>query len=312
MATGKTCSDVVICHYNRNQSSHIRYMALHAVAFLCKDNPSDLNIILVDGSPQRDDELAQGLAALGVEYLHYGRELSLGETFNAGIIRTSNPVIITLVNDILIEAKQVRILAEDIHGGIGCVFPYLSWDDYGTSRARSLPVPRRCFPNAMSFNVAAFSREALKKVGLLPEQMTGCYDDVVLFIRLREEGYSIVLRNVGYVLHLKQQTLATGDTNVSYEADAAFFSKHYSQYWRNGVVLLHKGAQRWTTRILYLIVEYLPVRIVERFGIWEWIWAIEPYLCAEKGTFKEALGRLYKRLILPLTGDVKDNTSLFL
>jgi hypothetical protein len=75
MATSKNCSDVVICHYNRNNSPHIRFMAFHAVAFLCRDHPADLNVMLVDGSPFRDDQLAQGLTALGVEYLHCDKEL---------------------------------------------------------------------------------------------------------------------------------------------------------------------------------------------------------------------------------------------
>jgi GT2 family glycosyltransferase len=150
----------------------------------------------------------------------------------------------------------------------------------------------------MSFNSAAFSREALVRVGLVPEKMTGCYNDVVLFIRLREEGYSIVLQNVGHVLHLAQQTLKTGATSVSYKSDELLFAKEYPQYWRNGVVLFHKAAQRWPTRIIYQMVECLPARFVEKLGIWNWVWAIEPYLCAEKGTYKECLIRLYKCFLL--------------
>lgn len=270
-------------------------MALHAVAFLCKDHAADLNVILVDGSPQRDDQLAQELTCLGVGYIHCGRELSLGQTFNAGIKRTSNPVLITLVNDVLIEAMQIRILAEEIQNGIGCAFPYLSWDDYGAARTRRLPVPRRCFPNRMSFNVAAFSREALEKISLIPEQTTGCYDDVILFIRLREKGYSIILRNVGSVVHLAQQTLKTGATSVCYEADELLFARLYPHYWRKGVVLFHKLAQRWPTRIIYQMVEYLPVGLVRKLDIWNWVWAIEPYICAERGTLKEALRRVFFR-----------------
>jgi GT2 family glycosyltransferase len=254
--------------------------------------------MLVDGSPQRDNQLAQELKCLGVQYTHCGGELSFSETFNTGINKTVNKIVVVLTNDIFIEAKQLQMLAGEIKNDVACAFSYLSWVDYGAARARSLPVPWRSFPNGMSFNVAAFSREALEKVGLIPEQMTGCYNDVVLFIRLREEGYSIVLRNVGYVLHMGQQTLKTGSTNVSYEADAAFFTKHYPQYWRNGRVLLHKVAQRWTTRMLYAVVVYLPVGIVERLRIWNWVWAIEPYICAEKGTYKECLIRLYKCFLL--------------
>lgn len=88
-------------------------MALHAMAFLCKEGHKDLNIILVDGSLSRDEELAKGVKTLGVGYLHFGREFSFAETYNAGMRRASNPVVVTRANNILIEAKQIGQLAEE-------------------------------------------------------------------------------------------------------------------------------------------------------------------------------------------------------
>jgi hypothetical protein len=90
-----------------------------------------------------------------------------------------NKVIVTLANDIFIEAKQIRRLAEEIKDDVGCAIPYLSVSDYGTQRMRRIAIPRRSFPNMMPFNVAAFSREALEKLGFIPEQMTGCCNDLV-------------------------------------------------------------------------------------------------------------------------------------
>jgi GT2 family glycosyltransferase len=270
-------------------------MTLYAMAFLCKDHTVASNIIVVDGSPIRDDELMQGLTALGVEYLHLGRELSFAETYNAGIKRTSSPVVVTLANDVLINAQQLRQLAAEVNRNVGCVLPYLTQSDYGAQTERRLPVPRRCFPSRMTFNVNAFSRDALEKIGFIPEEMTGCYNDVMVFIRLREMGYSIMLRNVGHVIHLAQQTLKSGSTSVCYEGDERLFAQTCPKYWRDGTVLFHKVAQRWTTRIIYQMVEYLPVGLVRKLGIWNWVWAIEPYLCAEQGTLKEALRRVFFR-----------------
>jgi hypothetical protein len=39
------------------------------MAYLCKDRTPNLNILVVDGSPSRDEILADGLRSLGVEYL---------------------------------------------------------------------------------------------------------------------------------------------------------------------------------------------------------------------------------------------------
>jgi GT2 family glycosyltransferase len=262
------------------------------MAFLCKEQPTDLNIILVDGSPVRDDELAQGLERLGVEYLHCGKELSATETVNAGIMRTKNPVVVYLTNDVFIQAAQVRKLAAEVRGNIACAFPYLTSCDYGTQIERRLPVPRRCYPSRMVIVVAAFSREALEKVGLMPTEITGVFCDVILSILLREEGYSLVLRNVGHVIHLGQQTLKTGASTTLWEPDAVWFAKHYPQYWRKGMILFHKVAQRTSTKIMYFALEYLPVSVVNMLGLERLVWQLEPYLCAEKGTYREGVRRI--------------------
>lgn len=288
--------DVVVCHYNRRNWAHIRHMTLHAAAYLCKTPPveSRMMVTVVDGSPQGDLKLEACLRPLGVRYLHTGRELSFAQTYNVGIQAGSNPVVLTLANDIFIEAQQARRLANEIGHTVGCAIPYLTFCDYGAQRMRNLLVPRRCFPTRMTINVNAFVREAIEKVGLIPEEMSGCYNDVVLFFRLREEGYSIVLRNVGRVIHIGQQTLKTLASSVSYEADEILFAQEYPQYWDKGVIRFDKVAQRWTTRLLYRFTECLPFNLVKRFRIWDWVWAIEPYLCAERGTFLEGVGRVFR------------------
>jgi GT2 family glycosyltransferase len=300
MSANAMKADIVVCHYNRLALPHMRWMALHSMAFLMKDRPEDLRVVFVDGSAARDETLDRGLGDLGVEYVHAGRELSFAETYNTGIRRTSNPVVVAMANDILIEAKQVRMLADEVSrdSRIGCVFPYLSVSDYGAQRCRRWPVPRRCFPTRMTLNVNAFSRAALDKVGLIPEQMTGCFNDVLLFIRLREQGWSVVLRNVGRVIHLGRQTLKTGATSVAYRTDAELFAGQFPEYWRKGEVLFHRVAQRWTTRGLYRLIERMPGGLVRKLGMWNLAWAVEPYVCAESGTFAEGFHRLLRRVRL--------------
>jgi len=287
--------DVIFCHYNTARAPLLRHMALHCVAFLCSTRPGDLRVLLVDGSPRQDDELSRSLPSLGAEYVHCGRELSFAETYNAGVRRTSSPVVVLVANDVLIDARQVRKLAQEIRDDVGCALPYLSFSDYGAQRARRLRVPRRCFPTRMTLNVNAFSRRALEQVGLIPEQMSGCYNDVILSIRLHEEGYAVVLRNVGAVTHLGQQTLKTRATSVDYSADARLFGEQYPRYFRRGVVLFHKVAQRPATRLLYRAVEALPAGFAQRLGLWPLAWAVEPYLCAEQGTVKETLKHFIRR-----------------
>ena len=50
--------DIIVCHYNKKEMSHIRLMVLHAMAFLCKERTKDLNVVFVDGSHVVDFELA--------------------------------------------------------------------------------------------------------------------------------------------------------------------------------------------------------------------------------------------------------------
>jgi len=287
--------DVAVCHYNRHAVPDLRHMAAYAMAFLRRDRTSDLRVTLVDGSPRPDVELARTLEALAVRYVHCGRELSFAETYNTGIRMTTSGTIVLMANDILIEGRQVRMLAQEVHDGVGCAFPYLSFSDYGAQKARRLRVPRRCYPTRMTLNVNAFSREALEKVGFIPAQMTGCFNDVILSIRLYEEGYSVVLRNVGPVAHLGRQTLRTRATSISHDADARLFAAEYPHYWRDGVVLFHKAAQGRATRLLYRVAERLPAQAAQRLGVWSLVWTLEPYLCAERGTAREGLCRLFRR-----------------
>jgi GT2 family glycosyltransferase len=253
-------------------------MVLHTMAYLRKDHSQNLNIVVVDGSPSGDETLARGLQNLGVKYLHGGRELSFAESYNAGIKETSNPVVVTLANDVFIEGAQIHRLAAEIRDRVGCAIPYLSSCDYGAQRARKL-TPRRCYPTWMTLNVNAFSREVLQQVGLIPEQTSGCFNDVILFIKLRQKDYSIVLLNVGYVGHLGAQTLKSGSSSVSYTNDALLFRKNFPQYWHRDGVLFHRVAQRLTTRMIYYLVEYLPLSREKKTYLWEGVWAIEPYIC---------------------------------
>lgn len=295
MAQNNASIDVVVCHYNKDCSPALRYMTLHSMAFLCKNRPPGLRIMVVDGSPDEDAALAQGLAELKVEYLHLGKELTFPETYNAGIRKTANPFIVLLANDIFIEADQIVKLAAEIHGEVGCAIPYLSFSDYGTQIIRRIVVPPRCYPSQMTLNVNAFSRGALERIGLIPEQMTGAFNDVILFIKLREANYSIILRNVGYVFHMAKQTLRTGATTVSHEKDALLFMQEFPDYWRNGAILFHKIAQRKITRFLYKALVSLPVSLVNKFNLRSLVWSIEPYICAESGTYREGIIKIFNR-----------------
>ena len=155
--------DVIVSYYNEGRAGHLRYMTLHCLAYLRKQPSDDLRVILVDGSPMEDDALATAVEGLNVEYMHTGRRLSLAECFNVGIRRGTNRAVVTLVNDVFIEAQQVRKLVDELRDDVACAFPYLTVEDYGTARTRKFPVPRRCFPTGLSFNVAAFDRQRSSK-----------------------------------------------------------------------------------------------------------------------------------------------------
>lgn len=290
------CSvSVIVCYYNNNQSSDIKFMTLFAMSFLQKNNSGLFEITVVDGSKIKDELFEKELIKLQVNYLHSGRDLSFGETYNYGINYSDSPIIVTLANDIFIEAKQIIELADEARNNVGCVIPYLSYSDYSVQNTRKYLVPKRSFPSRMTFNVNVFQRKALEEIGYIDEEMSGCFNDVLAFIKLRENGYSIVLKNVGNIFHLSQQTLKSNFTTVSYQNDQIIFQKKYPNYWSRGHILFYKTTQRFTTKIIYWVIEHISIKLVKKSNIWKLIWLIEPYICAEKSTYTKGLKKIFAR-----------------
>ncbi|MCA9989677.1 MAG: glycosyltransferase family 2 protein [Ardenticatenaceae bacterium] len=276
----------VICHYNPTLNAYLRHLVCLCVASLQKIPDEALQIFVCDGSPRPDPFVAESLAIYdNVRYLHAGRQLSFGETYNLGIQAAETPYVVLLANDVLISAKQVRRLVKELRGDVTCAVPYLNRADYATQISRRWRVPRRSYPASMTINVNAFVREALAAIGNVPEALTGCYNDAVIFHRLRQRGQRIALVNVGEVDHLRAITrrIATNlacaqDLAQAAALEPALFAGVQPQS-RNGWARMYANAsQRRLPGLLWRLLSLLPWKLSEQHGLGYLVAWLEPYL----------------------------------
>lgn len=297
---------VVICHYNPTQNAYLRQLVLLCCVTLrrtaedaaCAEG-MQLDVIVCDGSPAPDEALASQLQAQGFRYLHDGRQLSFGETYNLGVRATSACYIALMANDVLISATQVhKLIGEVQRPGIGCAIPYLTKADYITQVHRRSHIPRRCYPASMTLNVNVFRRDVLEALGGVPEELSGCFNDMVMFYRLRRKGLATVLANVGEVPHLAMVTRKIS-TNLAWDRDFAELPnlmpelfRHYRAGSKNAWASLYAGcAQRTPSRWLWALVSCVPWKMKQSQGVALWAARAEPLICCETGSWKRVFNR---------------------
>lgn len=117
----------------------------------------DRTILVCDGSPEPDGQLAENLDGSDARYLHVGRPLSFGGTYNLGIEAIRTEYVVLVASDILISSPQVRRLVTEVRDGVACAIPYLTRSDYATQCIRRSRVPARRYPASMTLNVHAQS-----------------------------------------------------------------------------------------------------------------------------------------------------------
>lgn len=283
--------DVIVCYYNPNNHSHIRMMTMATVTYLNKHNRDYLNIIVSDGGKNPDTLLKELLEINGIEYLHSGKEMSFAETYNFGILNSKNEIVALIANDIFIETEQIIKLSSFLKPGVGCVMPFLSYSDYGTQILRKFR-PDIIYPSGMTLNVNIFYRSVLKDIDYIPREMSGAFTDMLLFIRMKNKGYSVLIKKVGVVIHLAKQTLKTG-TSVSYSEDSKLFSELYPSFWKDPIICHSKLAQKTSSRILFKIYELIPNRITKTFGLFVLVCRIEPYITAERGYYFKRIKKIF-------------------
>lgn len=287
----------VICHYNPTRHVYLQHLVSLCVAALRRIPDELLTILVCDGSPDPDRQVAATLSDNNAAYLHAGRELTFGGTYNLGVEAARTEYVVLVANDILISAPQVRQLVSEVRDDVGCAIPYLTRSDYATQTARRVRVPRRCYPASMTLNVNAFRRDVLEGVGSVPEALSGCFNDMVIFQRLRNQGYRIALVNVAHVDHLRAITRHIA-SNLDYERDLATAPSLAPDLFRGIRPMRHKNtwarlyanaAQRPLSRLLWRLVGRVPWELKQYRGLGYLAAWLEPYLACTLADYRRAL-----------------------
>ncbi|MCI0574957.1 MAG: glycosyltransferase [Chloroflexi bacterium] len=300
-AVANTAADMTaaICHYNPTRHPYLQRLASLCVAALQKVPDDHLTILVCDGSPEPDPTLAEMVTGDRVCYLHAGRQLSFGATYNLGVAAAQTDYVALIANDILISSLQLQRLAHELKGDVGCAMPYLIRSDYATQVARRARVPRRCYPASMTLNVNVFRRDVLQAAGQVPEELSGSFNDMVVFHRLQAQGYRIALVNVGEVDHLRAITRRIA-SNMAYEQDLAAAPAlaldlfhgvqpgRQKNFWAR---LYANAAQYPLSRLLWRLVSAIPWQLNQQRGLGYAAAWLEPYLACDLSLYGRALTR---------------------
>lgn len=277
---------VIVCHYNPTLNPYLRHLVCLGVAAINKIPDNDLEILVCDGSSEADPFVAENLAIYdNVRYLHGGRQLSFGETYNLGVRASTAEFVVLVANDVLISSLQIRRLVKGLSGRVACTIPFLTRADYATQIGRRARVPGRSLPSSMTINVNAFRRELLLEVGGVPEALSGGYNDAVIFYRLRQKGYQIVLLNVGEIDHLRAITRRIA-SNLAFDKDrqiaptleAGLFAGTRPGQTNSWARVYANSAQRFWPRLLWRLISLMPWQVKEHRGLGYLVAWLEPYL----------------------------------
>ena len=247
-----------------------------------KENTAVGNIVLVDGSQQPDLCIQLFCEESSVEYLHMGSELTFAQGYNVGWKHLDVPYIGLMANDIIPPQGTIQSLLEWIRlPDVGCVFPYLSYCDYPGQIDTFVRRPKTCEPTAMTINLNIFKRDLLESVGGIDEEYSGCYNDIILLMKIREKGYRAVLVGNTRVVHVGQMTISQG-SNYRRDEDIAKFSAEFSDYWaKHGKWRIKHWRWPLSTNlkatILWWISQNFPSTTIRNWLQWLTMW-LEPEL----------------------------------
>jgi GT2 family glycosyltransferase len=220
-----------------------------------KENIGVGHVILVDGSNQPDLYMQDVCNREGIDYLHTGKELTFAQGYNIGWKLLGEPYVGFMANDTFPSKGTISNLLEYIKLlDVGCVFPYISYCDYPGQIYTFARRPITCEPTIMTLNLNIFKREVLEKVMGVDDGYSGCYNDIILLMKIRSTGYRVVLVGNTRVFHMGQMTLSQGSTYAQ-EKDIRKFKEQYSSYMAEHGIF---GVSHWkwplaTTRIVALL-----------------------------------------------------------
>jgi len=262
-------ASIVINYYNPTNSRRLLYQTLLCVESY-RENGKDINIVLVDGSGSGcNSDLKRSLQESNSYYLYFSQKKSFAEGYNAGIRYVGEnwktEYIVLSANDIVVSPQTIAKLTEEMNGGqIGCVIPYLSMSDLLCQNSRY--ESGTCLPTGMTLNVNMFRVDDLFAIGLVPEELSGYFNDLVMFRRLRMLGKVIKLVNAGNIYHFGKSTTGIS-SNASLQKDKATFWALYpdcAPINANAWLKYAMFAQTRSSRLFWSFFDHIPGKLVQR------------------------------------------------
>jgi GT2 family glycosyltransferase len=222
--------DVVINYYWRPTHNRSSQVATWLSILTLKENSCVGDVVLVDGSPTPDSFIEGICDESDVRYIHTGRELAFAEGYNFGWKLLSGPYVALMANDIFPRQGTMDALLEWIkRPDVGCVTPFLTSADYPPQVASYVYNAVTCEPSAITLNLNVFKRSVLESIGGVDIAYNGCFNDVILVLKIREMGYRVILAGDTQVVHMGQMTIGQGST-YNKRKDMSRFSDEYSLY----------------------------------------------------------------------------------
>lgn len=220
--------DIIINYFNPKNDNTL-VIQTYLVALKYKNN-TNVNIIISDGSGHKNNELYEICQREGFDYVFCEEMLSFPNGYNQGINYAlqnfETEYILLSANDIFVDKNSVKILIDylELDKDISCVIPYLSNSDL--TEQNDIFNKGNRYPNGMTLNVNLFRKEELVSIGLVPEDLSGYFNDMVMFDKLKKQGKKVLLVNAGSITHFGKSTTSTS-TTASFEKDKKTFEKNY-------------------------------------------------------------------------------------
>jgi GT2 family glycosyltransferase len=256
--------DVVINYYNPKGSERLLVQTLLSVACY-QESSVPVRIFLADGSGVANERLQAKHDGQRFFYLPSIRPLTFAEGYNSGIKAASQysdyKLIALSANDIFVAPLSLHYLQQTLESSpaVGCAIPYLSYSDFFVQSDAVYPKARQM--GYMTLNLNLFRKVELVSIGMVPEFLSGYFNDIVMGMELAKQGKQIVLCHAGKVNHLHRSTTTTS-TLSSYERDRGEFFARFPSY--------KPANDKMPLRLSLLEKQTLP-RLL--FQLWEQSWS---------------------------------------
>jgi GT2 family glycosyltransferase len=191
--------------------------------------------VLVDSSTEQTPGLEEFCAERGARYLHKRGGLTFSEAFNRGAAQIERDWVALLCSDVYVYSDTFTAFSDFIADWgdlpIGCLIPYLSKSDVQTQIARARR-PQRFDARVptMSLNLNVFPKTALERIGGVPDEFTGDYNDFAMCIALRRSGLDVFIVKDAFALHYGYLTKHEGHSINLSENRERFAATHPDFY----------------------------------------------------------------------------------